>query len=199
MVPPSLTDMPATNSNQTHMKATWVRNLPDKYPEPPEDFTALTPDQIKQRVVKLKAYLKHRLLHPTSRAIYPFPFDLQFMIDDYFDNVEPTRLIFKNKEIEIKYVTISDLMLNVGFYDNSVWFDYSKKEGFTDIVRNARKRVTAHYEQLMQTGASPAGAIFALKNIDNWMDKTVQDVNQTVKQITVNVEASDAAEKINEL
>ena len=196
MAPPAL---PVTNSEHEHMKATWTRNLPDRYPEPPSDFTTLTPDQIKQRVAKLKAYLKYRLLHPTSRAIYTFPFDLQFMIDDYFDNVKPTKLIFKNKEIEVKYVTISDLMLNIGFYDNSVWFDYSKKEGFTDIVRNARKRVTAHYEQLMQTGASPAGAIFALKNIDNWMDKTVQDVNQTVKQITVNVEANDAAEKVNEL
>ena len=70
---------------------------------------------------------------------------------------------------------------------------------FTDIVRNARKRVTAHYEQLMQTGASPAGAIFALKNIDNWMDKTVQDVNQTVKEIKVNVDIDETAKNINEL
>ena len=199
MVPPSIPDIPVTNSNQEHMKATWVRNLPDRYPEPPEDFTTLTPEQIKHRVAKLKAYLKYRLLHPTSRAIYPFPFDLQFMIDDYFDNVKPTKLIFKNKEIEVKYVTISDLMLNVGFYDNATWFDYSKREGFTDIVRNARKRVTAHYEQLMQTGASPAGAIFALKNIDNWMDKTVQDVNQTVKEIKVNVDIDETAKNINEL
>lgn len=188
------------NEQPTKEPLKLVRSLPDRYPEPPADFDKLTEQQIKERIEKLKRYIAYRLVHPSSKPIYPIPRDLQIMVDDYFANgVKKGKIVFKNKEVEITYLTISGLMVHIGIYDNSTLFDYSKREGFADIIRNARKKIVDHYESLLQSGASPAGSIFALKNIDNWTDRMTQDINQTVKEIKVNVDVDETAKNINEL
>ena len=176
-----------------------VRSLPDRYPEPPADFSSLTAEQKQKRIDQIRKYLQYRMLHQTTKPIYPFPEDLELMINDYFEHPKKGKITFKNKEVEITYLTISGLMLHVGIVDNATFFDYGKREGYSEIIKTARKKIVDHYESLLQSGASPAGSIFALKNIDNWTDRMTQDINQTVKEIKVNVDIDETAKNINEL
>ena len=187
------------NEQPTREPVKLVRSLPERYPNPPADFSSLTEEQKQKRIDQLKRYLKYRLLHRSSLPIYPFPEDLELMINDYFEHPRKGVINFKNKEVEITYITISGLMVHVGIVDDSTFFDYGKREGFADVVKNARKKIIEHYESLLQSGASPAGSIFALKNIANWTDRMTQDINQTVKEIKVNVDVDETAKNINEL
>lgn len=72
--------------------------------------------------------------------------------------------------------TITGLCLFCGFESRQSFYDYGNKAGFSYIVNMARALIEHHYEQLMQTGTSNAGAIFALKNM-GWKDKTEVDNN----------------------
>lgn len=153
----------------------------------------------KKRVEKLKKYIKYRLLYFSTHALYAIPDDLQLMIDDYFNNIPTNKIVTKSKEIEVKAITYSGMLLHCGFNDRGTWNRYGRDERYEQVIKSARERIEQHYESYLLSGASPIGAIFALKNIANWQDKTIQDVNQTIKEIKIILPDQSEADKINQL
>lgn len=63
--------------------------------------------------------------------------------------------------------------------------DDDTKVKYKHILRKAKARIEAEYEQLLFKGNSVIGAIFTLKNNFGWVDK--QEVEQTNKTIEVNL------------
>jgi hypothetical protein len=102
--------------------------------------------------------------------MYATPDDLQKKIDEYFDGGCNKRKIFiGDGVIEIPVVTICGLALFLGFNSRQSLSDYENKEEFTDIIKRGRLRIEMNYEEML-CEKSPAGAIFALKNM-GWHDK----------------------------
>ena len=94
-----------------------------------------------------------------------------------------------------EYASITGLTLYLGFSHRQSLDDYEKKEMFSDIIARARTRVAFHYEQRLNQQFSQ-GAIFALKNMDGWKDKT--EVESTNKNLNYNAEPL-TVEKLREL
>jgi hypothetical protein len=65
--------------------------------------------------------------------------------------------------------TLSGLALALGM-DRKTLFNYGKKDLFFPIVKEARERVEAVYEERLIYSDKPTGVIFALKNMD-WKDR----------------------------
>jgi hypothetical protein len=63
--------------------------------------------------------------------------------------------------------------------------DYAKKEEFSGTLARARTRVALSYEQKLY-GQFSQGAVFALKNMDGWRDKT--EVENTNKNLNYNTD-----------
>jgi hypothetical protein len=73
--------------------------------------------------------------------------------------------------------TITGLTLFLGFADRCSLIEYSKKDGFTHIIKRAKTMIENSYEEHGQTID-----IFALKNM-GWKDK--QEIEQTTRVIKV--------------
>ena len=93
-----------------------------------------------------------------------------------------------------EYASITGLTLYLGFSSRSSLDDYEKNEVFSYIIARARTRVAFHYEQQLN-GKFPQGAVFALKNMDGWKDKT--EVESTNKNLNYNEPLTPA--KVKEL
>ena len=101
---------------------------------------------------------------------------LKEAIQEYFDN-PPIRI---DGDKEIPFVSITGLVLSCGFESRQSFYDYEQKSEFSYIIKKARCIVENEYEYKLQQG-NPAGAIFALKNM-NWKDtQTVQQETKEVK------------------
>lgn len=87
--------------------------------------------------------------------------ELQDAIDDYFKNNEK--------------ITLSGLAVHLGIGRRTL-YEYDDRERFSHIIKKAREKVEAHYEELTIYGDKPTGVIFALKNM-GWSDK--QDINNS--------------------
>lgn len=74
---------------------------------------------------------------------------------------------------EDRPVTVTGLALALGLSSRESLDEYGRRPEFSDSVKRAKAMVAAAYEERLW-GNSPAGAIFALKNM-GWSDK--QDVN----------------------
>jgi len=92
------------------------------------------------------------------------PADLQALCDSFFALCEASG----------KPLTISGLVLHLGT-NRETLLDYQKKDGFSDIVKQAKMKVENYVEErlLIEGGAGP---IFWLKN-HGWRDR--QDVAHT--------------------
>src|SRR5699024_8364940 len=100
---------------------------------------------------------------------YKTPEALQEAIDGYFDN-PPTAWVTVGKEaVEVPRLTITGLALHLGFESRQSFYDYEEREAFSYTIKRARLRVEHEYEKALRS-ASPAGPIFALKNL-GWSDK----------------------------
>ena len=117
---------------------------------------------------------------------YSTPEELQAAIDKYFAGEYRTRkMVIGNKkdgfkEIEVPAITISDLVIYLGFCDRHSFYAYeARSEGFSHTIKRARSFIAREYEQLLNVG-NPAGAIFALKNF-GWSDKQEIEVDLTDK------------------
>ena len=102
--------------------------------------------------------------------LFETPEDLKKAINKYFE------------ETEEKEITVTGLALALGTSRESL-NNYSKKEGYQDIVNQARLIVQNSYEKdLRRQGRS--GDIFALKNF-GWKDKqeVVSDNTHTIKEL----------------
>lgn len=110
---------------------------------------------------------------------YATPQDLQKAIDDYFTNgYRKVKKVVGSKkdgfrEVEIPMVTITDLVIYLGFADRRSFYDYEEREDFSYTIKRARTFIEREYEEMLKE--NPTGAIFALKNF-GWTDKTEQEV-----------------------
>lgn len=91
------------------------------------------------------------------------PEQMQKILNEYFETTAESRL------------TITGLCLALGL-DKSTFYDYEKRDGYKEIVRQARLIVENSYEiSLRENGRT--GDIFALKNF-GWRDKVeYEDTN----------------------
>jgi len=91
--------------------------------------------------------------------IWKDPFELQCLIDNYFDQtVRPT---------------LAGLALFLEI-DRQTLYNYSERDQFFDILKKAKSRVEATYEERAIYEPNPTGVIFALKNM-GWTDRVATD------------------------
>lgn len=102
---------------------------------------------------------KHAVGNDGGRPpLYSDPEEMQSACDTYF----------KQCTEDTVPATITGLALALGFSTRKSLLDYAEKVEFVNIVKKARLRVEHEYEKRL-FGNSPAGAIFALKNM-SWRD-----------------------------
>lgn len=112
--------------------------------------------------------------------LYNNTIDFENKVDEYFEFGHEIRKVLvgskDSKElVDMPVFTITGLALFLGFESRQSLYDYSKKDGFSYIVKKAQLRIENMYEGQLQSGA-PTGAIFALKNM-GWRDS--QHIDQT--------------------
>lgn len=124
-----------------------------------------------------------KLPSPVGRPqLYKTPEELQAKIDEYFASgfrmVE--RRNNKGEVYHVPKVTITGLVIFLGFADRTSFYDYEKMPEFSYTIKRARSFIEREYEE--QLDINPTGAIFALKNF-NWSDKQQleSDVNMAIK------------------
>lgn len=104
--------------------------------------------------------------------------ELQEKIDEYFKSGFNTREVIisigggKKQKVKIPVLTITGLVLFLGFADKSSFYDLEKNQRFSHSIKKARTFIEKEYEEQIQLG-NPAGAIFALKNF-GWSDVVEQ-------------------------
>ncbi len=101
------------------------------------------------------------MAHPGGRPLrFESPEELQTQVDIYFSTTERITLAGLALALDISRATL---------------YNYEEKDEFLDIIKKARERVEAKYEERLLYENNPTGVIFALKNM-NWQDKTQQDL-----------------------
>lgn len=105
---------------------------------------------------------------------------LQRKIRKYFRDEEyyKVKRLVKTKEgyeeIEVPKITITDLVIYLGFANRQSFYDLENQEEFSDTIKRARSFIEREYEA--QLDLNPTGAIFALKNF-GWTDRQEIDQN----------------------
>lgn len=87
--------------------------------------------------------------------IFKTPEELKQAVEKYFD--------------EEKKPTLAGLAYALGI-NRQTLYNYGERDDFLDIIKRAREKVEATYEQRLVYENNPTGVIFALKNM-NWRDK----------------------------
>jgi hypothetical protein len=87
--------------------------------------------------------------------------DLQKHVDLYFAQTDRPTLAGLAYSLDINRQTL---------------YNYAENQEFFDIIKKARERVEAKYEERLIYENNPTGTIFALKNM-GWKDKTEVDNN----------------------
>lgn len=101
--------------------------------------------------------------------IWTDPEQLQGLIDEYFEIAE--------------HPTLAGLAYEIGV-DRQTLYNYQEKNEFFGIVKAARERVEAIYEERLLYSSQPTGVIFALKNM-SWRDKSESDITSGGKPIPI--------------
>ena len=96
--------------------------------------------------------------------IFETPEQLERAVDHYFAN-EPKP-------------TLAGLAVHLGIGRRTL-YEYDDRDEFSHIIKEARERVEAIYEERLIYSDKPTGVIFALKNMD-WRDKSELDQNITL-------------------
>ena len=110
--------------------------------------------------------------------MFATPESLQLKIDGYFNGgAHKKTYVGLTGPFEVPIFTICGLAYYLGFASRQSLSDYEDKIEFTDIIKRARLRIEMNYEESLQD-KSPAGSIFALKNM-GWHDKTEVDATIT--------------------
>ena len=141
---------------------------------------------IKKKVKLLVKRKKKTVKKKTNKVVEPNPVGrpplyndpkvMQDKITEYFKNPPRKRKLFSNGLIvgEIPVVTISGLVLYLGFCDRAAFYDYEAKPEFCHTIKRARTFIEQDYEECLRQG-SCTGAIFALKNF-GWTDRQEIDL-----------------------
>ena len=102
---------------------------------------------------------------------YETPEELQGAIDKYLVENEGK-------------LTITGLVLFLGFCSRQSFYDYEMREEFSYTIKRARLHIENYYESKL-TGNNYSGAIFALKNF-GWLD--TQEYTHSIKnELPVNI------------
>jgi hypothetical protein len=125
--------------------------------------------------------------------IYPTPADLCEELNKWviwLQGEKGTRIVLRGRrKVEEEYwvrppepATITGLALFLGFASRQSLEDYDKLGGeFSYLVKRAKNFVARGYERLLHEG-KPVGGIFALKNIDKWVDR-IETHDETLHDI----------------
>lgn len=100
------------------------------------------------------------------------PEDMQVLINEYFAN-EPI-------------LTITGLVLHLGFADRKSFYSYEKKPRFSHTIKKARTMIENGYEKMLAGGGQAAGPIFALKNF-GWTDKQESESVEDKQPINITI------------
>lgn len=73
--------------------------------------------------------------------------------------------------------------------DRQTLYNYADKEDYFDIIKAARDKVAAVYEERLIYENNPTGVIFALKNM-GWSDKS--QIEHSGDQLKINIIMPDA-------
>ncbi len=136
---------------------------------------------------------------PSGSPKYTDPVELQKKIDEYFEYVKGELNLEREKKgeneafedfqirvereewiREPEKVTITGLILYLGFCDRSSFYKYGENEVFRHTIKKAHSRIEQHYENFL-IGNNVAGPIFALKNLQ-WKDQTQSEVTLHTEQ-----------------
>lgn len=133
------------------------------------------------------------------------PEDLKKGIDDYFNYVDGYNKALKDGEKPKPY-TMSGICVFLGIAKETFW-EYAKKSGYADSIKEAKARVEACIEEGSLSGKwNTIGAIFNLKNNFGWVDKfdfattsqpeqlTPDDIRNQLAQRRKNGESDDGRE-----
>lgn len=162
----------------------------------------ISQDERKQRISEIKKRIWERDFKRSTIPLYSDPIDLKIMIDDYYENgIDEEKMIVGNgsntKEITVKLPTITGLTLHLGFESRQSFYDLEKIPHLSYVIKKAREKIAGHYERHLMSSHT-VGSIFALKNM-GWIDKTEQTINQTIKEVKVNVTTSELTPKIDNI
>ena len=98
------------------------------------------------------------------------PEELEAKIDEYFKKKEK-----ESREKKLVFCSIRDLASFLKI-DLQTWYNYDSRPGYSDIIKRARDRIIAVWEeQLFYPGRNSSGAIFYLKNFGDMVDKVEHD------------------------
>jgi hypothetical protein len=118
-----------------------------------------------------------------SKPMYSDPEEMKKLMLEYFQKC------YKRGKCS---ATISGLAFYLGFQSRDTFYEYEKKEAFTDIIKQARLFIENCYENQLFTDR-PTGAIFALKNM-GWKDKT--ETESKVAFVKAEIEVKDTDVKL---
>jgi len=107
----------------------------------------------------------------SNKGKYENAEDMQEKILEYFKEGRNVRRVFDSrlqKVREIPVLTITWLVLYLGFENRKSFYDYEKKPLFSHTIKRARTFIEMEYEEMLSHGNHTA-AIFALKNF-GWKD-----------------------------
>ena len=128
--------------------------------------------------------------------LYKTAKQLQDKIDQYFiDGFRKKKFTTKEgKEVEIPYITITGLVLYLGFCDRHSFYDLENQIEFSHTIKRARTFIEQEYEELMRS--QPIAGIFALKNF-GWSDKleVKQEVIPNMEEVDKKI--ADLLAKLN--
>lgn len=127
-----------------------------------------------------KAIAKKKQVRPSIQKFRTAK-DMQVVIDKYFDECDSRTVQFYHAKsgttvevIDPAPYTMAGLARRLGMSREALC-DYSRKESFYEIIKEARSRVHENVEtRLMEKQA--VGAIFNLKNNFGWRDRNETDL-----------------------
>ena len=104
------------------------------------------------------------------------PEEFDRRVDAYLEACRP-----KGEDDPGDVVTMTGMVLALGFCGRDALDDYAKRDGFSPSVKRARALIEHAYERKLDRDKC-TGAIFALKNM-GWSDRTEVDSRQVVAHV----------------
>lgn len=107
----------------------------------------------------------------SNKGKYESPEELQEKILEYFKEGRNFRQVYDGDSQRIRQIpilTITWLVLYLGFANRKSFYDYEAKPLFSHTIKRARTFIEMEYEEMLSLGNHTA-AIFALKNF-GWKD-----------------------------
>jgi hypothetical protein len=121
---------------------------------------------------------------PVGRPrLFSSPDEFDAIVDKYIadcQNIEAPKLI-----------TLTGMVLALGFCSKDTFYEYQKFPEFTDSVKRARLLIEQEYENRLNVASNASSAIFALKNF-GWADKHPSYIDElTAKKLERELQIDD--------